>query len=77
MRFAERRDWGQPHVEKLLRVNASAVQIFLDGWVVFGEPRYQDRAIQVIQYVTRTLVDRSNGGVFEGFITARVRGDRP
>jgi len=63
-RLAERRDWGQPHVEKLLRVNASAVQVFLDGWAVFSESRYRDRAIQVIQYVTRTLIDRSNGGFF-------------
>ena len=63
-RYAERRDWGQPHVEKLLSVNASAVQIFLDGWVVFSAPRYRDRAVQVIQYVTRTLVDRSKGGFF-------------
>ena len=44
-RYAERRDWGHPHVEKLLTVNASAVQIFLDGWVVFNEPRYRERAI--------------------------------
>ena len=63
-RYAERRDWGQPHVEKLLSVNASAVQIFLDGWVVFNDPRYRERAVQVIRYVTRTLVDRSTGGFF-------------
>ena len=63
-RYAERRDWGQPHVEKLLSVNASAIQIFLDGWVVFNEPRYRERAVQVIQYATSTLVDRSNGGFF-------------
>ena len=63
-RYSERRDWGQPHVEKLLSVNASAVQLFLDGWVVFNESRYRERAIQVIRYATRTLVDRSNGGFF-------------
>jgi uncharacterized protein YyaL (SSP411 family) len=63
-RYAERRDWGQPHVEKLLSVNASAVQVFLDGWVVFNESRYRERAIQVIRYVTETLGDRSNGGFF-------------
>lgn len=63
-RYAERRDWSHPHVEKLLSVNASAVQIFLDGWVVFNEPRYRERAIQVIRYATETLVDRSHGGFF-------------
>ena len=61
-RYAERRDWGQPHVEKLLSVNASAIQIFLDGWVVFDEPRYRERAAQVIQYATGTLLDHSTGG---------------
>ena len=61
-RFAERRDWSQPHVEKLLSVNASAVRIFLDGWFVFKEPRYRDRAIEVIRYATATLVEHSNGG---------------
>ncbi len=63
-RYAERRDLGQPHVEKLLSVNASAIQVFLDGWVVFNEPRYRDRAVRVIEYATGTLVDRSNGGFF-------------
>ena len=63
-RYAERRDWSQPHVEKLLGVNASAIQIFLDGWTVLSEPRYRERAIQVIQYATGTLVDRSTGGFF-------------
>lgn len=63
-RYAERRDWSHPHCEKLLSVNASAVRLFLEGWIVLEAPRYRDRAIQVIQYVTHTLVDRADGGFF-------------
>ena len=67
-RYAERRDWSHPHVEKLLSVNASAVRLFLEGWVMLDAPRYRERAVRVIQYVTRTLVDRGDGGFFSSQI---------
>lgn len=63
-RCAARRDWSEPQVEKLLSVNASALRLFLEGWAVFKDPAYRDRATEVVRYVTRTLADDANGGFF-------------
>ena len=63
-RYAEGRDWTQPHVEKLLSVNASALRLFLEAWDVTGDRRYRDRAIEVLRYVRETLADHSHGGFF-------------
>ena len=58
------RDWTTPSVEKLLAVNADALQVLLDGWSVLGEPRYRDRAADLIRYVQNNLVDSEQGGFF-------------
>ena len=63
-RYAEGRDWSQPHVEKLLSVNASALRLFLEAWDATGDRRYRDRALDVLRYVRETLADHSHGGFF-------------
>ena len=63
-RCAARRDWTEPAVEKLLTVNAAAAEVFLEGWVVFGETRYRERALEVIRYVREALVDPTEAGFF-------------
>ena len=63
-RYAVRRDWTQPHVEKLLSVNASALRLFLEAWNVTGDGRYRDRAADVLRYVSNTLADHTGGGFF-------------
>ena len=63
-RYAERRDWTQPHMEKLLGVNAGALHLFLEAWDVMGDPRYRDRATDVLHYVGETLADHQHGGFF-------------
>jgi hypothetical protein len=63
-RYAEGRDWSQPHVEKLLGVNAGALRLFLEAWDATGDRRYRDRALEVLRYVRETLADHSHGGFF-------------
>lgn len=63
-RYCEGRDWTVPHVEKLAEVNAAVLEAFLDGWVVLGEERYRERAVDVIRYVHTSLLDRDGHGFF-------------
>lgn len=63
-RYCAGRDWTIPHVEKLADVNAAALELLLDGWMVLGEERYRDRAVDLIRYVRTALVDRDGRGFF-------------
>ncbi len=63
-RYAARRDWTEPAVEKLLTVNAGALQVLVEGWVALGDARYRDRALDVLRYVRETLIDSSAPGFF-------------
>ena len=63
-RYCAGRDWTAPRVEKLLSVNASVLQLLLDGWLVMGEVRYRDRAADLLRYVWDVLADRAAGGFF-------------
>lgn len=63
-RYCSGCDWTVPRVEKLLDINASVLELLLDGWTVLGEVRYRDRAVELIRYVLETLTDREAGGFF-------------
>ena len=63
-RYCAARDWTAPHVEKLLAVNASVLDLLLEGCLVLGEPQYRERAAHLIRYVLDTLADRAAGGFF-------------
>ena len=52
-RYCARRDWTEPATEKLLDVNAEALRLFL----LPDDDACLDRAIGVVGYVRRTLVD--------------------
>ena len=59
-RCCARRDWSEPSPEKLLEVNASALRAFLEGGLVLDEPRYHQRATDVVIYARGTLADRAD-----------------
>ena len=66
-RCCARRDWTEPATEKLLDVNAAALDLFLTR----EEEGYRERAAGVIGYVRRTLAAGTAGG---GFFASQ-RGD--
>ena len=61
-RYAGARDWGQPHREKLLEVNATLLSTYLDAWHTLNVPRYRDRAVDVLRYVQTWLADPVDAG---------------
>ena len=63
-RYCAAADWTAPRVEKLLAVNADALDLLLEGWRVLGEPRYRERAADLVRYVRDHLADRPAGGFF-------------
>lgn len=63
-RYCAERDWTAPRVEKLLAVNAEALELLLDGWSVLGDTGCRERAVGVIRYVAETLADREAGGFY-------------
>lgn len=63
-RYAEGRDWRQPHYEKLLDVNASMVLVLSEAHRVTRNPRYKQAAGATITYLLRTLQDPRAGGFY-------------
>ena len=63
-RYCAGRDWSAPAVEKLLAVNADALELLLDGWITLGDTRCRDRALGVIRYVRDTLAAPGAGGFY-------------
>ena len=48
-------DWSEPQYEKLLEDNLQLTRLYLDGWIILGEPRYREVAEQTIGLVLRRL----------------------
>jgi uncharacterized protein len=63
-RFAEGRQWRQPHYEKLLHLNATLAAVFGEAHRVTGSPRYREAADRTAAYLLRTLHDATAGGFY-------------
>lgn len=63
-RYAEGREWRQPHYEKLLSVNVALAQAFAEAHSVTQNPRYKNAAEATIVYLRRTLYDAKDGGFY-------------
>jgi uncharacterized protein YyaL (SSP411 family) len=63
-RYAEGREWRQPHYEKLLHVNAGLAGVFDGAHRVTGDLRYRDAARSTAGYLLRVLYDREGGGFY-------------
>jgi len=63
-RYAEGREWRQPHYEKLLDINASLVLVLGEAYRVTQNPRYHQAAEATITYLLRTLYDAKAGGFY-------------
>ena len=62
-RYCERHDWSQPHVEKVLKVNARLLELYLSASRLLDRPDYAERAAAIIRFVHGTFAD-SDGGFF-------------
>ena len=62
-RYAVSPDWSQPHYEKMLYVQAGAMDNYLEAYQVTGEDKYGEVAAGVKAYVTRFMTD-PNGGFY-------------
>jgi uncharacterized protein YyaL (SSP411 family) len=63
-RYAEGRDWRQPHYEKLLHINAALAAVLGEAYRVTQKPRYREAADATVQYLLHTLHDASRDGFF-------------
>jgi uncharacterized protein YyaL (SSP411 family) len=61
-RYARRADWGEPNDEKLLEVNASLLDLYLDAAESLELGRYLERAADILRYVQSWLADQADGG---------------
>ena len=64
-RYADTRDWQQPHLEKMLETNAAMLRLYLDAGVRLGIARFTERAADILRYVQHLRRPRSMevGGV--------------
>jgi uncharacterized protein len=63
-RYAEGREWGQPHYEKLLSVNVGLALVFDEASRVTKNPRYKQAAEATLAYLRGTLYDAKAGGFY-------------
>jgi uncharacterized protein YyaL (SSP411 family) len=61
-RFARRADWGEPGTEKLLDVNASLLDLYVDAADILELGRYLERAADILRFVQSWLADQAEGG---------------
>ncbi len=53
-RFAETRNWGEPHREKLIDENAALLRAFTNGYLYTGDDSYRRTAERTVEYLTTT-----------------------
>jgi hypothetical protein len=63
-RYAVRRDWKEPHYEKMLETNIGLLGNLARASVALDSQKCKDMADGVAGYVLRTLKDTSTGGFF-------------
>lgn len=63
-RYAERREWTEPHTEKMLYVNAVLAAVYQKASQVSNRPRYAGVAEATTAYLLRTLYDGKAGGFY-------------
>jgi uncharacterized protein YyaL (SSP411 family) len=62
-RYSVDAEWLVPHFEKMLYDNAQLLSTYLDGWLLFRDPRYREIADQTATYLLREMAD-SGGGFY-------------
>jgi hypothetical protein len=60
-RYSVDAQWLVPHFEKMLYDNAQLVNLYLDAWLVSGNPRHAQTARGILQYVLRDMTHPGGG----------------
>ncbi len=60
-RYSVDAEWRVPHFEKMLYDNAQLLHLYLDAYLVSGEPRVADRARDIIGYLRRDMTHPEGG----------------
>jgi uncharacterized protein len=60
-RYSVDAEWLVPHFEKMLYDNAQLTQLYLDAYLVSGEPRFADIARDILAYVLRDMTHPEGG----------------
>jgi hypothetical protein len=60
-RYSVDGEWLVPHFEKMLYDNAQLAQMYLDAWLVSGNPRHADTARDILDYVLRDMTHPDGG----------------
>ena len=63
-RYSVTANWSKPHYEKMLYVQADAMDNFLEIYQVTGEDKYGEAAAGIKTYITRFLSDQEKGGFY-------------
>ena len=60
-RYATDAHWLVPHFEKMLYDNAQLANLYLDAFIVSGEPRHAETVREIIRYVLRDMTHPDGG----------------
>ena len=60
-RYAVDQKWLVPHFEKMLYDNAQLVNLYLDAYLLSGQPAHAATARDIIRYVLRDMTDPAGG----------------
>ncbi len=60
-RYSVDAQWLVPHFEKMLYDNAQLLNLYLDAWLVSGNPRHAETARGIIRYVLRDMTHPGGG----------------
>jgi hypothetical protein len=60
-RYSVDAQWRVPHFEKMLYDNAQLLNLYLDAWLVSGNPRHAETARGIIRYVLRDMTHPGGG----------------
>jgi uncharacterized protein len=60
-RYSVDAKWLVPHFEKMLYDNAQLVNLYLDAYLVGGQPEHAQTARDIIRYVLRDMTDAEGG----------------
>ena len=63
-RYSASRDWGLPHVEKLLETNADLLRVYAEAALIFGRQADRDRCAAIAGFITTML--RAEAGGYRG-----------
>jgi len=63
-RYSVTANWRLPHFEKMLYDNAQLLGVYLDAWLVAGDPLLLETAIQTADYLCDGVLKNPAGAFF-------------